>query len=258
MQLSAITSVAGSPTSYADTVVADGPSHYYRLGETSGTMAADSSGNGRHATYQGHGLFEPWIAGKHVQLGKPGALAVDADPGIYLPDLAVKYYDEARVFGELGSHAGLATANGPRTVEGWVKTTSGSFLVAVWGSAATNQRFAVHVRGTTVVVDRGGGALTLPADRVLNDGAWHQVVVSFDGANAVLFVDGQRRSSAALGPLGTVATAPTVGFVNRSVGVGFVDEVALYPKTLTDRQVHDHYEASTTLAPAGRSRGSRS
>src|SRR5205807_8445727 len=40
--------------SYSSTVIGDHPSAYYRLGETSGTVAVDSSGNGRNATYTGN------------------------------------------------------------------------------------------------------------------------------------------------------------------------------------------------------------
>ena len=37
--------------SYSAAVLVDAPYAYYRLGEASGTTAADSSGNGRHGTY---------------------------------------------------------------------------------------------------------------------------------------------------------------------------------------------------------------
>src|SRR4051812_1108598 len=36
---------------YEETVGADAPTAYWRFGETSGTTAADASGNGRAATY---------------------------------------------------------------------------------------------------------------------------------------------------------------------------------------------------------------
>lgn len=40
-----------APTSYADAILADSPYAYYRLGESSGTVAADSSGNGRTGSF---------------------------------------------------------------------------------------------------------------------------------------------------------------------------------------------------------------
>lgn len=43
----------GTPDAYAQAVLADTPALYLRLNESSGPTAKDSSGNGRHGTYQG-------------------------------------------------------------------------------------------------------------------------------------------------------------------------------------------------------------
>jgi len=48
---------------YASTVLSDSPLAYYKLGETSGTVATDSSGQGKNGTY---------VNG--VSLGAPGPL----------------------------------------------------------------------------------------------------------------------------------------------------------------------------------------
>src|SRR5215831_14920886 len=57
-------------SAYSSAVLADHPVAYYRLGETSGTTAVDSSGNGSNGTYVGG-----------VALGQPGALLPgDTDP----------------------------------------------------------------------------------------------------------------------------------------------------------------------------------
>ena len=63
----------GSGTSYATAVTADAPLAYWRLGESSGTTAADASGNGRTGTYVGG-----------VGLAKPGALSGDANTSVQL------------------------------------------------------------------------------------------------------------------------------------------------------------------------------
>lgn len=47
------TAGGGSGSQYASEVLADSPLLYWRLGETSGPTATDSSGNGRHGTYSG-------------------------------------------------------------------------------------------------------------------------------------------------------------------------------------------------------------
>ncbi len=54
--------------SYDAAVLALSPYAYYRLDETSGTVATDSSGNGRNATYQG-------TSGTHYLLGQTSIVA---------------------------------------------------------------------------------------------------------------------------------------------------------------------------------------
>ena len=58
---------------YSGAVSASGPLAYYRLGDASGTAAADTSGNGLNATYVGG-----------VQLGQVGALPFDPDTAVTL------------------------------------------------------------------------------------------------------------------------------------------------------------------------------
>src|SRR4051812_1334419 len=53
---------------YSSAVLALSPIAYYRLGESSGTTAADSSGNGLNGTYNGG-----------VTLGQPGGIFGDPD-----------------------------------------------------------------------------------------------------------------------------------------------------------------------------------
>src|SRR5215204_2208436 len=53
------------PGDYADNVLADSPASYWRLGESSGTVAADAAGN------------NPGVYTGGVTLGVPGGLAND-------------------------------------------------------------------------------------------------------------------------------------------------------------------------------------
>src|SRR5438105_4551295 len=60
-------------TNYRDEVLADLPSAYWRLGEATGTAAADASGNGLSGTYQ-----------NAPTLGVSGALTGDSDTAVTL------------------------------------------------------------------------------------------------------------------------------------------------------------------------------
>ena len=58
----------GAATTYASTVLNDGPALYDRLGDPSGAISPDSSGNGNTGSYAGG-----------VTLNQPGALVNDPD-----------------------------------------------------------------------------------------------------------------------------------------------------------------------------------
>src|SRR5437588_11591152 len=92
-------------SSYRDTVLADSPIAYYRLGEASGTTAVDASGNGRNATYSGAG----------VTYAQAGVIANDTDTSILLNG------STGTITMPVSTEPG-----GAFTVEGWYQYQTGS------------------------------------------------------------------------------------------------------------------------------------
>src|SRR5206468_10998420 len=94
---SSTVSVLLQTTSYRDVILADNPIMYWRLGETSGTIAYDESANHRDATY----IHQPL-------LGFPGAIANDTNTSVGF--------------------------NGCNQWAGWIPTSSysGAFTVEAW------------------------------------------------------------------------------------------------------------------------------
>src|SRR5262249_2766087 len=92
---SATTSAAA--TGYQGTVLADGPAAYWRLGEASGTVAADSSPNARNATY-----------GTGVAYGRAGALAGDTNTAVLLNG------------GSIAMPSSVNPWSGNFTIEAWI------------------------------------------------------------------------------------------------------------------------------------------
>jgi RHS repeat-associated protein len=133
---SAVTPSGVTPT-YASTIRADSPAVYYRVGEASGSTAADSSGNNRTGTYASGST-----------LGSSGALANDADTG---------FSGQASYPG--GS--GLPTGNADRSLETWFKTTSSTKMaVAGWGTVGgnTDTYFEITLESPTQIgIQTGGG-----------------------------------------------------------------------------------------------------
>src|SRR6478609_8595556 len=83
---------------YSSTILSDSPLAYWRLGELSGSSAADASGNAHTGTYTGS-----------VALGLAGAVAGDND--------AAAKFDGSSAYVSLPVFSTLATWS----VEAWVK-----------------------------------------------------------------------------------------------------------------------------------------
>ncbi len=195
-------------------------------------MAADSSGNGRPAGYRGS-----------YTLGATGPLVNDGDPGVSLTGGSV---------GQLNAGPGLPTANAPRSLEAWVKTTSSGPIV-MYGSNATNDLFELNVRATSL------GLVTINNDHwfttpyAVANGTWHHVIVTYDGAASVtMYLDGSSLGTQTFAsPLATVPDANGLLIGNDYWGSlsGSVDDVAVYPKALTAAQVLAHFSSSGNSKP---------
>ena len=112
-----VVSAAPPPSGYSATVLADGPTSYWRLGETSGTAMADSAGT------------NPGTAKGGVTLGKPGALASDANTAI---GVATNGYVE------VANAAGL-NYTGDFSIEAWAKLNAVNGVDAAGGRERGHQ-----------------------------------------------------------------------------------------------------------------------
>jgi glucose/arabinose dehydrogenase len=228
----------GSGTSYAAAVLANAPVAYWRLGETSGTTAADASGGGRSGTYAGG-----------VVLGQAGALSGDANPAVSL--------DGANDNVIRNPIAGFPTT--AISAELWVKTsdtTKEAGLVSYAASSSADEFQLRDARALRVYV-KGSRVDTGIA---LNDGAWHHLAVTWASTGGALRVykDGTLAYSNTV-PVqaGTTLTAggslllgqeqDTIGggFETTQAYLGSLDEFALYPSVLTAAQVQAHRQAAS-------------
>ena len=214
--------------SYRATVAADGPSAYWRLGETSGTVAADQQVSSP-GTYKGS-----------YALGKAGALSGDTNTAISVGPSAgyVTVPDSAKVdFGD-----------GPFTLEFWAKRSgTGSGYVMNKGTggygvffASADQRLHFEKVNTQNTAQESG----------TTDQAWHYwVIVQGAGStNAIIYKDGVNVTIVNNTSTFLDTTAPLE--IGREAGstpfYGSLDEVALYNKVLTPAQVTAHYAARAT------------
>jgi hypothetical protein len=224
--------------SYLGAIRADAPNIYYRLGESSGTVATDSSGNGHDGAYSASG----------VTYATAGAILNDSDTAITL-DGALGSIQES-------SGSGLPVGAGTRSVEAWFKTTSATEMPIVgWGTPGiADQYFGVYVYGTVIEIKTGNGVIvsfpSLPATP-LNDGKWHHLVVTYDTGPGGLkvYLDGANfgtQTPSAVLNTTLDAAGLTIGAASApspTYFAGSLDEVAIYSSALATYQVSNHYQA---------------
>jgi Tol biopolymer transport system component len=225
---------AASPTGgYAGAVAADNPSRYWRLGETGGAAAIDSSGNCRNATYAPgatHGI---------------GLILGDSDGSVGNPTPVGTILS--------ASPDALPGGRDPRTVEFWERTTATyqSFLSYGWASDG-GFYFMVSMRTpTTLVFVSANNNAVFTTPYPISDGIAHHIALTYDGGYGLTaFLDGQRLGQAAIQALNTVQGSKALEIGNGVDGpfVGTLDEVATYPRALTTAQLNRHWQAGV-LAP---------
>ena len=237
-----------SALDYPSTVLADHPLAYYRLEETSGYVAADSSASGAFpADYIVNGAF-PF-------LGWPGidtnAIAVSSSLG-FANYVSAGYYPEFN-------------QPGPFSFEVWARPvsfpTGGDYRCPIGNSAAystaTQSGWYVYqtpAPGSTfaLVTPTGDVFITYP-NYTLN--TWYYLAGTYDGTNMSFYVNGvlvgTQAASAYVANSVNNAGACTFALGQRGAGYGNwdgeLDEGAFYTNALTLAQIQSHYEAGTNM-----------
>ena len=216
---------------YAQRVISDGASHYWRLNEPSGTSAADLVG-GAPGTISGG-----------VTLAQPGAL-VDADKAMTFNGTTGRVLTTA------------LTMVPPVTVEAWIKTSGNN--EPIWGIpyAGGNEQWTLDISPTGVPYGNLINAAETLASaitgvRVVNDGSWHHVALRVQSAVLDLYIDGAfDKTAATTFPVAGLTRPFDIGHFDNPVQwwSGTLDEVAIYPVALTPAQIAAHYALRTATA----------
>jgi RHS repeat-associated protein len=233
--ISAVSVPAADAQSYPATVLADNPVSYWRLGESTGTLAADERGP-NPGTYQ-----------NSPTLGATSLLATDTTNkavGFDGVNDSVKVPSSTSL--ELGSTMSL---------EAWIKPTSlaasGSFASVVTKSESYSLQFNGPSFEFTIM--QNGNRRRLPAPGAIAAGQTYHVVGTYDGTTQRLYVNGALVASAALtvGPPSANGNALYIGSWDgaHEFFKGMIDDVAVYGTTLSAARIAAHYEAGTGKEP---------
>lgn len=231
--------VSSAPSSdYANTVLQDGASNLWRVGEAAGsTTSYDWAG--------GADLSVP----SAVRLGTGGAITGDANT--------------AATFQNSSSSRLVSPENiaGPNTftVETWIKGTGNGRIVgfgnnntATGTSTSTDRLFYIDSGGRLTFGVNDGSRKTLRSPARVNNGAWHHVVGTLGPDGMQLFVDGvlvANRTDATRGQAFNgywrIGADTLSNWPNRPLlgdrFAGAIDDIAIYPTVLSSATVLDHY-----------------
>lgn len=240
----------GTDSDYVKAVNASNPTHYWRLGEATGTTtSADRVG------------FQPLTGlGTTVPVrGEPGAIANDTNTASTFTGANTSWTTSST------QHFAADTVS----VETWFKTTVAGGRIIGWSNRNTQGNSQKHDRQLYIDntgkinfgVHPGTTRLVVTSANAVNDGKWHHAVGTLSKNGMKLYVDGQvqgARSDLTHGQhlnmgwwrLGgdTVSGWPNAGsngFFN-----GSVDEVAIYKKELSATEIANHF-AKGAATPVG-------
>nr|WP_239579286.1 PKD domain-containing protein [Microlunatus panaciterrae] len=234
--VSVVVSEDGDISTYAQGVLDDKATNYWRLGEPSGDTVYDWAGYGDATVRSG------------VTRGADGAIIGDTNKAA-----SFSANDNGLVSQSI-------TQKGPDTftTEAWIKTTTrkGGKIIG-FGSNPTgdSSSYDRHVyMGNDGRINFGvypGGVRLVTSPLSYNDGEWHHVVSSLSTSGMQLFVDGRRvanRTDTTTGQaymgvwriggdnIGGWPNSPTSKYFD-----GVIDDVAVYPTALTATQIRKHY-----------------
>jgi trimeric autotransporter adhesin len=226
-RVAAILAAVGFPVGYANAVGGFSPSLYWRLGESAGTTAADSSGNGRNGTY-----------GAGVTLGQTSLLVGDSNTSALFTNV---------ISAAVTSAYSPFVAGSKRTFMGLANRTATTDEDMLFGDGSGAVSLAL-VSGSNDVRFLGAFNVSWAA-------AWPGIsqtvhwVLTYDDSTqlAELFINGvsQGQKMAAV-PMGA-ATTFQAGRTGASTSPfnGKMDEISVWESILTARQIQAIYYNST-------------
>ncbi len=227
---------------YRDAVLKDQPDTYWRLGESSGSTAADETAPANPGTYSA------------TTLGVAGALSGDTNTAAQLNGTSSKVTSTD------------AAPNDSFTLEAWVNPTAtheidpqaptgtggvGGQRYLFWPDQKGTEAgigLSVGTNGVTVY-EHGDGHMPPVLVAPVAISGWTHVAVVYRDRTPTLFVNGTQVAT------GTTSTRPKVHAPTILGGgpygyyQGSVDEVAIYPRPLDPAQLAGHYLAGKPAAP---------
>jgi len=250
---------------YRNTVLQDAPKGYWRLDERgqwgvlvgASSLAADSSGNNKDATWQ-----QSTAGNDMYQLGLPSLLASRPE-GSCAAFAAVPGWSQIGGAAFVQTPSAFGPGGGGFTVECWMLTSkTGQTNACLFGCPTVGAGGTFLLRFTSGVLtffvwDTGGSFHQVSSNRVVDDGAAHHLVASYDGATLAIYVDGfLDNSSAQSFAIGSNTFALSLGGGQfQNVPNAVASDFAYYDYVLAANRVAAHYSAGVKPAESATTLG---
>lgn len=237
---------SGTDSAYLNAVYASQPTSYWRLGDPTGSTAADRVG------------FSPLTTGSGVTENTAGAIAGDADKAVTVSGSNSQ-----------GSTSKLISPPNTFTLEGWFRT-SGSFAGGrIMGfsnkqsgnSSKFDRLIYMDSNGRIQFGVNDGSAKVVTSPGSYRNNAWHHVVATLSQSGMKLYLDGAQVAQRADVTFGqgaywgywrigadTLSGWPSRPLLGDSLS-GSIDEAAVYNRELSADEVAVHYATGTGAPP---------
>jgi PKD repeat protein len=229
--------VTPSVASYQAEVLADSPVSYWRLGEATGTTAADSAGSSTGSIKGG------------IVTGAPGALAGDANTAMS--------FDGTTGYVSVPNSSSL-NLTGDLSIELWAKpgaldNTTRAAVHKGGASGYPSYQYRLGLtssnfwRGTVFI---GSDNYTVTSPSIAKANTWTFLAMTRRGSTLTLYMNGVAvaTTTASASPLNTstgVLAVGRTGSTSVDYFKGSLDEVAVYPAALSPARITAHYRAGT-------------
>jgi fibronectin-binding autotransporter adhesin len=197
---------------------------YWKLDETSGTTAADSSGNSNGGT---------WASGASATTSVPSAITF-SDPR------AISLDGSANGYVTLGTN-NFPANNAPQSIALWFKgaTNGNNENFLVMANPVSGSAVQLGFRGSNLLAWNWGGT-TLVSTAAPSNNVWHHVIYTYDGESDKIYVDGVLKATSTTAPHQT--GTPTVGYLGtyspgNEMFTGSLDDVRVYTRALSNVEI---------------------
>jgi RHS repeat-associated protein len=215
---------------YEGTALADAPAGFWSLGETSGNIATDLTGNA-------NGQY----TGSYVQ--------GDVGPVINMPSKATNF-SGSDAYVRLNHNANLQPTL--VSVEAWIKPASipaNNAIVLISPQPGNNESastngYVPYIEGNTGKIIFGISTGGVGSTAALPTGVWSHVVGTSDGSAIRLYINGKQQSVGSAGPTNYGGAPNFDALITRFGYPGDIANIAIYPTALTASQIASHYAAA--------------